>query len=202
MRSSHNTPLSDSPGIRITRAMKSTTVRKTSNSSNKGVPKSKKNPAKNPANSITHNSTVQQRSTTSSTSALVKDPVIPQSSSNIDSVSAGSSENSLYTPTLHAIPKPMCIFVSRLAPHYTADDISKYIASKCNITMDNGFKCTKLNVSKSDRFISSFKIFADKSLADQMLSQSFWPTDAIVHEYENRKNFLGKNSRRQIRTIN
>lgn len=117
---------------------------------------------------------------------------------------SGASGNSSSVPILSAVPKPACIFVSRLAPSTTADDVSKYIASKCNVPLNEGYSCVHLNSAADNRFVSSFKIFVDNKLAESLTQMAFWPAGSIVHEFVARKSkhFLGRNSPHAKRKIN
>lgn len=99
--------------------------------------------------------------------------------------------------TLSAVPKPVCIFISRLAPSTVADDVARYISNKCNIDLNTGYKCVQLGPNDGSRLVSSFKIYTDVQLAKRLLENSFWPKDAVVHEFVPRKDFLKKRRHRK-----
>lgn len=77
------------------------------------------------------------------------------------------------------------IFISRLAVDTHADDVKNYISSKLNLdsVASSQISVLKLN-SIYKRNISSFKIGVPSLLFDKVLDSSFWPSNAIYHEFE------------------
>lgn len=78
------------------------------------------------------------------------------------------------------------IFVSRLHPSTSVDNISNYIKSKIQNVLDNDYNILKFN-SSIPRDLSSFKITVHSKLYDLMLKDSFWPDGTLVKEFEFRK---------------
>ena len=90
--------------------------------------------------------------------------------------------------SLTFIDRRKFIFVSRLTADTHADDVKSFITKKLNIDSSN-VNVIKLN-SLYKRNISSFKIGVTAQLFDKIVDESFWPSKAVVHEFE----FRAKNS--------
>lgn len=81
---------------------------------------------------------------------------------------------------LRAIEANSWIFVSRLHPSTTEEDIKEY-AEQNNITISD---CVKLEIRSKN--ISAFKIAVPRSLQQRVLSEDAWPMNAIVRQYYHR----------------
>jgi len=111
---------------------------------------------------------------------------LPQSSGNT------SQENVVATTSAAAqlaqtVPKPLkvvapkkAIFVSRLSPDTTVDDIKHYINSKASKNLD--LNISKFNFAYS-RIKASFKIHVPSESFGDIVNPTFWPPNTIVHEY-------------------
>jgi hypothetical protein len=81
------------------------------------------------------------------------------------------------------VPQKKQIFVSRLAPELTSNDVKAYIQAK---TQADDVKVEKFKFSY-ERDISSFKISAPNELLGIICSAQFWPEHVMVKEFEARK---------------
>lgn len=81
---------------------------------------------------------------------------------------------------LKAIEANSWIFVSRLHPSTTEEDIREY-AKQNNIAISD---CVKLEIRSQS--ISAFKIAVPRSLQQRVLSEETWPVNAIVRQYYHR----------------
>lgn len=85
---------------------------------------------------------------------------------------------------LTAVPKPVSVFVSRLAPETTVDQVSAHISLKLgDRTMAKVKKLTGKN-----RPVSSFKIDVSRDLVHSILRREIWPDGAFVGIFEDRSN--------------
>ena len=86
--------------------------------------------------------------------------------------------------SLTFVDRKKFIFVSRLAADTHADDVKAFVTNKLEIENNShDINVVKLN-SLYKRNIASFKIGAPAHLFDKILDGSFWPSKAIVHEFE------------------
>lgn len=107
------------------------------------------------------------------------------------------------TPTnsvgLTAVPKPASIFVSRLNPMATVEQVTDHISlnfGNCNI-----IKVKKLTNNR--RPVSSFKIDVNRESADSLLQEDFWPDGTYVKMFENRtENTVKKRLNNRISNTN
>lgn len=85
--------------------------------------------------------------------------------------------------SLKAVEPKSWIFVSRLHPSTTANEIEQY-------ARDNGisiFDCERLQIRSPD--IAAFKFSVPKRLENKSLSEDSWPVNAIVRRYHRHSNF-------------
>ena len=83
---------------------------------------------------------------------------------------------------LTAVPKPKSLFVSRLNPQATVEQVINYISLKfegCDI-----IKVKKLTNNR--RPVSSFKIDVSDDLLNSLLQKEIWPEGAFVNIFEDR----------------
>lgn len=102
------------------------------------------------------------------------------SSPCVSSQDNGNASN----PNLVVIPPRRTVFLSRLAPDTTTENIGSYIRSKLSDLGDD-IVIFKFNFSQP-RDISSFKIMAPGKYFDDIVSQNFWPEGVLVREYTHR----------------
>ncbi|KAH8388812.1 hypothetical protein KR215_000936, partial [Drosophila sulfurigaster] len=113
---------------------------------------------------------------------------IQPSPSSVEIVSAVTIEElppaptSVVRNTLVAVPPLKQIFVSRLSPDTTSDDVRAYIKSKSQARV----KVDKFNFSY-EREISSFKISVPAEQFSLMCSKEFWPEHLLVKEFVAKK---------------
>ncbi|XP_067623939.1 uncharacterized protein [Eurosta solidaginis] len=85
------------------------------------------------------------------------------------------------------------IFVARLNPELTADDISNYICSKLGVALDGKLlKIIKFPLKKSEGNSSSFRIRLPEQFFDTVLDSTFWPNNCVV-----KRSIKGRQSRRK-----
>ncbi|XP_041449634.1 uncharacterized protein LOC121404365 [Drosophila obscura] len=82
---------------------------------------------------------------------------------------------------LSAVVPRKAIFVSRLIPEDTPDDVKLHLSSYLQSPPDN-FIITKFNFTHK-RNISSFKILLPDSLVSKALEPAAWPEHTIMHEF-------------------
>ncbi|XP_041449637.1 uncharacterized protein LOC121404368 [Drosophila obscura] len=82
---------------------------------------------------------------------------------------------------LRAVVPQKAIFVSRLLPETTPEDVKLHLSHYLH-TPPDAFVITKFNF-KNKRNISSFKIFLPDSLLSKALEPSAWPEHRILHEF-------------------
>lgn len=104
---------------------------------------------------------------------------------------AGPSNPSSQTvaSTLRPARRPCCIFVSRIHPETTEEEIVHHISSRVGTSRDV-LACRKLNSRRSSSggrsFTASFKVFAPQDLFSAIVSPDIWPADSIVREFTSR----------------
>lgn len=102
--------------------------------------------------------------------------------------SVPSTPSSAVTPTndvvLTAVPKPMSVFVSRLNPQTTVQQVTSYICLKLGYS--NAIKVKKLTNNR--KAVSSFKIDVTGDLVNSLLQKDFWPDGTFVNSFEDRSN--------------
>jgi len=72
---------------------------------------------------------------------------------------------------------PVEIFITRLHPDSTVDDIKQYAIDQINVVIT----CEQL-VTKYDTY-TSFKVIVVNSIANQLLPSEFWPTNVFVRKF-------------------
>lgn len=104
--------------------------------------------------------------------------------SSSKSSAASGTNTSRSVKALTFVDRKKYVFVSRLAADTHADDVKLYITNKLKIDSNSSeIKVIKLN-SIYKRNIASFKIGAPAHLFDKIVDGSFWPSNAIFHEFE------------------
>lgn len=91
---------------------------------------------------------------------------------------------------VESVPKPKQIFVSRLKPDLTSNDIISHLTLNHNISNDLIIRCTK--ISKPNSFVSSFKMFVPPSQFDYLCSPNFWPSGTLLKE------FVGSSKKKRV----
>ncbi|XP_070072696.1 uncharacterized protein [Drosophila takahashii] len=103
---------------------------------------------------------------------------------------------SVGTPAVSGIPLSgviqKSIFVSRLNPEATAEDVKIYLCDKL-LAPDNAISVYKFNF-KQKRNISSFKILLTDHLFPKALDSTIWPVNTLVHEYLQKDKTRGSSS--------
>lgn len=84
---------------------------------------------------------------------------------------------------LKAVEARSWIFVSRLCPTTSEDDVKQYLAKK-DIPVS---ECGRLQIVSKQ--IAAFKVAVNKSDEDKVLSGDLWPVNAIVRPYNKHLNF-------------
>lgn len=179
-----------------TKALKSYSVAKTSS----GKEKEKKRPA----NIVLQKACLPEPSSV----PLLKTPeIIPLLDSpektvsepvRIEAASGTSKRRSIFDISMSddaSTPKPLVavspkkkrrtIFVSRLASKSSETDVCHYIKSK--VKADNGINVKKFQFSYP-RLIASFKITVPDILFEEIVSETFWPPNTLVREFEYKPN--------------
>ena len=105
---------------------------------------------------------------------------------------------SLPSSSLIVVPPRKSVFISRLHPSTTINNISDYVKSKIHNLEESDFKIFKFN-SSSARAISSFKLVVSKNIFDTIINSSFWPDDILVKEFVFREK---RNALNPVRTSN
>lgn len=111
--------------------------------------------------------------------------VVQQSSSILN-----SAGNEIIHHKIRSIPRPKSIFISRLAPEITAEDINHYIKTKLNTDLE--ISTYKYSYAQP-RSITSFKITVPADVFDQVVDPCFWPDYTLVKEYFYRENHKKNN---------
>lgn len=83
---------------------------------------------------------------------------------------------------LTAIPKPKSVFISRLSPTTTVQQVTNHIGLKFGGC--NALKVKKLTTKRNP--ISSFKIDVSPDMLDSLLQTELWPEGAFVNIFEDR----------------
>lgn len=102
-----------------------------------------------------------------------------------------TAPNSMHVVELNVVPKPMSVFVSRLDPVTTTEQISDYIRFKlgnCDI-----IKVKKL--TNNSKPVSSFRIDVNRDLVDSLLLKEIWPDGTFVDVFKIRSN---KNQKKRL----
>ncbi|XP_058985094.1 uncharacterized protein LOC131805650 [Musca domestica] len=120
-----------------------------------------------------------------SVSADINNVILTPSDLNEKSVSADNNNEfpmPLPTDQLIVVAPRKTIFVSRLHPDTTVDNLRSYIETKIPNLPDNGIKILKFNKSQP-RDISSFKIITPAKLFNLIVNRTFWPDGLLVKEF-------------------
>lgn len=104
------------------------------------------------------------------------------------------TDNSIPAFSLVVVPPRRTIFLSRLSPTTSTDNIRTYIKSKCVGLKDNDFNVLKFNYSEP-RDIASFKIFVPDRIFDTLVNKSTWPEGTLVKEFIRRERIISEVSR-------
>lgn len=113
-------------------------------------------------------------------------PVVTQGNDISCSISSlppqNTGNNNLHG--LVVVPPRRTVFISRLSPHTSVEEIGNYIKS---IRPDIGevISVFKFNYSQP-RDISSFKIIVPGEFFDNVVSSAFWPDGVLVREFVHR----------------
>ncbi|KAL9925421.1 uncharacterized protein ACN2A1_013052 isoform 1-T3 [Glossina fuscipes fuscipes] len=83
---------------------------------------------------------------------------------------------------LTAVPPRKAIFVSRLAPETSVDNVKSYLAAKVPSVNLKRVSIFKMAPSQS-RAISSFKILVPTENSDMLLNKSLWPVGSLIKEF-------------------
>ncbi|KAL9887399.1 uncharacterized protein ACN2A1_009542 [Glossina fuscipes fuscipes] len=83
---------------------------------------------------------------------------------------------------LTAVPPRTAIFVSRLAPETSVDNIKSYLATKVPSVNLKRVSIFKMAPSQA-RAISSFKILVPTENSDMLLNKSLWPVGFLIKEF-------------------
>ncbi|KAL9883440.1 uncharacterized protein ACN427_010777 [Glossina fuscipes fuscipes] len=83
---------------------------------------------------------------------------------------------------LTAVPPRKAIFVSRLAPETSVDNIKGYLATKVPSVNLKRVSIFKMAPSQA-RAISSFKILVQTENSDMLLNKSLWPVGSLIKEF-------------------
>lgn len=84
---------------------------------------------------------------------------------------------------LSAIPRPVAIFVSRLDPKTTVEQVREHIRMK--IGGNSVINVKKL--TKDNRVVSSFRLIVDPDLKDSVLQKEIWPVNAFVKMFDQKR---------------
>lgn len=89
---------------------------------------------------------------------------------------------------LKSVEKYVSLFVSRLDPEVTEDDITEYLKNSKNVN----YTVEKLNAKHPT--YSSFKVGIPASLEQEIFNESFWPTGALVGYFVTRRPLNSKDN--------
>lgn len=112
------------------------------------------------------------------------------SSDSGNTVSLRPCSSGSQTRELTVIPSRRSVFVSRLSPDTTVDDINFYLSSRVD-SLDS-ISIYKLNSTFSNR-VASFKILVSDTMFGKLVDFNFWPSGALVKEFVYRDNFRRSN---------
>lgn len=122
------------------------------------------------------------------TSSMESPPVSPPTSSNLLAIppssilSANISTNRASLTTLRTVPKLKHVFVSKIDPSHSADDILAYLKDT-NIINDGVFiNCHKLKSKNAGH--SSFKLTVTPDTFEIISKPGIWPANAFVKEFK------------------
>lgn len=87
--------------------------------------------------------------------------------------------NASYNP-ITIIPPKKAIFVARISSDNTEDDVSYYIKSKLNQECEIQIKKFTYTQKRSK---ASFQIIVPENVFNLIIDPSFWPPNAILHEF-------------------
>jgi len=102
--------------------------------------------------------------------------------SELGVVPASHSRDSIQVSELGVVPAKKELFISRLTPTTSAEDISSYVLKRLPSASISVFK---FNFTY-EREVSSFKISANNDTFDQIKLSTFWPKGIRVHEFTSR----------------
>jgi len=151
---------------------------------------------------ITHSSTIQASTSISKTTAETSCPAISrpratrsqqlrEASAPVSSVPSMSNTSSVISTERSHARRPMInnlrtvlpkksIFISRLATDTTEADINEFISRNYKPVPEMIIQ--KFNFSTT-RGVASFKILVPDEHFNEIVDESFWPSEIIVHEY-------------------
>lgn len=98
-------------------------------------------------------------------------------------VISGSTSNRF--DELVVVPPRKTVFLSRLGPSTTVDNVKNYLRNHCEGYNDTDISVVKFKFSEP-RDISSFRIIAPLKIFDILMEKSFWPQDILVREFTHR----------------
>ena len=101
--------------------------------------------------------------------------VIPPNVANIGTGPSSSNQLIVVAPR-------KTVFISRLHPNTSTDNIRDYVKSKINDLSDSDLKIFKFN-SSQPRDIASFKIIVPNKFLNFIVNNSFWPDGILVKEF-------------------
>lgn len=116
-------------------------------------------------------------------------------SQTTDGLSPGSSNSDSANDVLNPVglvvvppaPRSKVVFLSRLSPDTTEDQLIAHVKLKCaGLTSASKLVCRKLTSKfrpPSDALLSSFKLFVPSELFDKICNSTFWPTGVLVKEF-------------------
>lgn len=78
---------------------------------------------------------------------------------------------------LKAASKKMWLYVGKLKPDTTQEDLTSYLKKKIpNRTFE-------VEALRMDKYSSSFRVAADYDLLEQLYSEQFWPSGILVKRF-------------------
>lgn len=120
-------------------------------------------------------------------------PPVP---ANITTTSS-SSGAAPTTVSLTVVPKPACLFVSRLDPSTTIEQVKTYIQQKLG---DNSVSSVR-KLTKDTGNVASFQLFVPINLQETLLQKSFWPDSAFIKNFENKSRNSRRSSKRRLDSL-
>jgi hypothetical protein len=142
--------------------------------------------------SVVTRSAAQKNSVSECVNSESSQPVTPKIPTILApaSIPVSASPRATTTASLSVVPKPLVgipprkqIFVSRLAPDLTSDDVMAFIQAKIQAAE---IKVEKFKFSY-ERDVSSFKLCVPNDCFNHICTPDFWPAHIVVKEFEAKK---------------
>lgn len=99
---------------------------------------------------------------------------------------------------LTVVPKPISVFVSRLSPSTSIQQVTSHIGARLG-------NCDTVKVKKltnDRRAVASFRIDGGRDMLNNLLQKEFWPEGAYVNIFEERGNNKAKRRLNNLKTTN